>query len=127
MCLVFVFIIFFFKKKNFFFFFVYKTPKSSASTLPCLFATLTEKYSECHLKSCETKTDQIWRKASGLVAKERIKPFFKYFPELSLLSNSLDDYSICERHYNQIIANNSFLEKLKENNNSISSSLDEGQ
>ena len=89
-----------------------KTQKQTVNTLPCLFATLTQQYSERHLKSRETKTDQIWRKASGFVAKERIKPFTKYFPELSSLSSSLDNYSICERHYNQIVANNSFFEKM---------------
>ena len=45
-------------------------------------------------------------------ANERVKIFAEYFPELFLLIYSLDNYSICVRHYNQIITSN-FLEKLK--------------
>ena len=39
----------------------------------------------------------------------------KYFPKLSLLLDSLDNYSLCERHYNQVIAKNSFIKQLKAN------------
>src|ERR1043165_5069907 len=39
----------------------------------------------------------------------------KYFPELSLLLDSLDNYSLYERHYNQVIAKNSFIKQLKAN------------
>jgi hypothetical protein len=93
---------------------VNKTSKPAASTLSCLFASLAQEYPESNLKPCETKNDQSWRHASGSTAKERIKPFAKYFPELSSLFNYLDNYSICERHYNQIIAKNTFLKKLQE-------------
>ena len=51
-----------------------------------------------------------------------VKQFSRYFIDVCL-----DNYSICERHYNQIVANNSFLEKLKENDNTSSSSSDENQ
>jgi hypothetical protein len=43
------------------------------------------------------------------------------------LIQSLDNYSICVRHYNQIITSNILLERLKAGDNSISSSLEEGQ
>jgi hypothetical protein len=89
-----------------------KRPK--AITLPCLFATLTEIYSSSsQLALCETKQKQRWRHASGEVVLERIGHFAKYFPELVSLSESLENYSFCERHYNQIIATNHLLEHLK--------------
>ena len=44
---------------------------------------------------------------------ERVQLFTKYFPELFSLSNSLEDYSLCERHYNQIVASNSLLQTLQ--------------
>jgi len=36
----------------------------------------------------------------------------KYFPELSLLLDSLENYSLCEKHYNHIIARKYFIEQL---------------
>ena len=88
--------------------------RPQANTLPCLFATLTETYSSSsQLALCETKQKQRWRHASGKVVFERIGLFAKYFPELVSLSESLENYSFCERHYNQIIATNHFLEHLK--------------
>ena len=94
-----------------------------ASSLSCLFAKLTEKYSENQLKLCETKDNQYWRQASGKAVIERINLFAKYFPELSLLIKSLENYSICKRHYNQIVANNNFLEILKADGFISSSSI----
>jgi len=37
-----------------------------------------------------------------------------YFPELSDIQNELEKYSICEKHYNQIIAKDNYLNYLKE-------------
>jgi|SRR6185369_12277052 len=91
------------------------TSKPTASTLPCLFASLAQEYPESDLKQCETKSDQSWRHASGSAAKERIRPFAKYFSELSSMFNFLDDYFICEKHYNQTIAkNHTFFKKLQD-------------
>jgi hypothetical protein len=36
----------------------------------------------------------------------------KYFPELSSMINSLENYLICEKHYNQIIAKDIFIQNL---------------
>ncbi|CAG8587305.1 10020_t:CDS:2, partial [Funneliformis caledonium] len=47
------------------------------------------------------------------VVLERIGHFGKYFPELVSLSESLENYSFCERYYNQIIATNHLLKHLK--------------
>src|SRR6266480_2940629 len=73
--------------------------------LPCLFKRFVE--------MCETKEKLKWRFASGEKSTERVKLLAKYFPELTSLPNSLENYSICEKHYNQLIANNYFIENLK--------------
>ena len=82
--------------------------KASAKNLPCLFADVVEKYSEVGLKSCETKKSQRWRHASTQEAAKRLTFYHNYFPELSDLHSSLDSYSLCERHYNQIITDQLF-------------------
>jgi hypothetical protein len=96
--------------------------KILASDLPCLFASLVQKY---QLGLCDdTNSDKkYWRRASGNKSNERVKIFAKYFSELSLLIQSLDNYSICVRHYNKIVISNVLLEKLKAIDDSISSSL----
>jgi hypothetical protein len=86
-----------------------------ANTLQCLFDGLSIKYPESQLTTCKVGI-QKYRHASGLAARERVKLFIKYFPELSLLCDSLENYSICEKHYNQIIVTDNFLEKLKKAN-----------
>jgi len=101
--------------------------KTLASDLPCLFASLVQKY---QLVPCDdTNSDKkYWKRASGSKANERVKIFAKYFSELSLLIQSLDNYSICVRHYNQIVTSNVLLEKLKAIDDSVFSSLrEEGQ
>jgi len=71
----------------------------AANELPCLFEVLTIKYPES-LPPCGTKENQMWRFA----AVEKIKIMAKYFSELSLLLDSLESYSLCEKHYNQVVA-----------------------
>ena len=80
--------------------------------LPCLF--------ERFVEMCETKEKLKWRFASGEKPTERAKLLAKYFPELFSLLNSLENYSICEKHYNQLVANNYFIECLKKIDNSSS-------
>ncbi|RHZ87684.1 hypothetical protein Glove_33g70 [Diversispora epigaea] len=43
---------------------------------------------------------------------KRLTIYYNYFSELSNLHSSLKSYSICERHYNQIIATNQFYQHL---------------
>jgi len=45
------------------------------------------------------------------VAK-RLAFYHNYFPELSNLHSSLDSYSLCERHYNQIIVTDQLFQHL---------------
>ena len=70
-----------------------------------------------------TKEKLKWHFASGEKPTERAKLLAKYFPELFSLLNSLENYSICEKHYNQLVANNYFIEHLKKINDSGSSSF----
>src|SRR4051812_40017233 len=84
-----------------------------AKDLPCLFENIAEKYQNNQLTQCETKESQQWRHASGEKSTEKIKLLAKYIPELLVLFNSLKNYSLCEKHYNQLIANDYFIEHLK--------------
>jgi hypothetical protein len=83
-----------------------------ASELPCLFEALARKYPES-LLLCETKENQTWRFASGDAAVKRINIMAKYFPELFLLIDFLEDYSLCQKHYNQVVAKDLLLNNLK--------------
>ncbi|CAG8745660.1 17530_t:CDS:2 [Gigaspora margarita] len=67
--------------------------KTEAKDLPCLFRFLVKDYPE------------IVNKANILV---------KYLPKLSPLLFSLKDYSVCQKHYNNIIVKNFFLEQLEQ-------------
>ena len=101
-----------------------KTPIPPVNTLPCLFAMFIQEYK---LSPCETKSDQTWRRASGSKVVGRVNIFAKYITDLSLLINSLNEYSVCEKHYNQIIMTNNILEKLKAEYTSTPSSSEENQ
>ena len=99
-------------------------PTPPVNTLPCLFAMFIQEYK---LSPCETKSDQTWRRASGSKVVGRVNIFAKYITGLSLLINSLNEYSVCEKHYNQIIMTNNILEKLKAEYTSTPSSSEENQ
>jgi hypothetical protein len=92
--------------------------KRDAKYLPCLFESLANEYDESQLARCETKQSQKWRHATANVAAQRITEMAKYFPELSALLDSLDDYSLCERHYNQIVVKKSFVKRVTKMNDS---------
>jgi hypothetical protein len=88
--------------------------KAKTDTKPCLFGSLVCIYPEDLLK-CETKENQRWRNASKITVIHRINLFVPYITELTTLKDYLENYSICERHYNQIIVNNALLNKFKNN------------
>ncbi|CAG8845963.1 27871_t:CDS:1, partial [Gigaspora margarita] len=82
--------------------------------LTCLFNKLVESYKHTkQLAECETKETQRFRNASTNLIKNRIPLFEPYFPELSILKNELQKYAICEKHYNQIIAKDHYLDYLR--------------
>ena len=92
--------------KNFSTVSAYQKPR--AKDLPCLFSELVEKYNEVGLRTCETKESQKWRRASNQETAKRLMLYHNHLPELSNLHSSLGSYSICEKHYNQIIVTNQF-------------------
>src|SRR6266511_5346337 len=77
------------------------------TTLPCLFKDIVDQYPESQLQPCKTES-QKWKHASAPAAVVRINKLAKYFSELSLLNNCLENYSICVNHYNQIVATNNY-------------------
>ena len=85
--------------------------KSEAKALPCIFNSLSKEYHDSQLMQCETKEDQRWRHASATAAVLKLTEMAntKYF--LHYLY-SLENYSLCERHYNNIIARKYFIEQL---------------
>ena len=78
--------------------------KSEAKALPCIFNSLSKEYHDSQLMQCETKEDQRWRHASATAAVLKLTEMAntKYFLALSL----------CEKHYNHIIARKYFIEQL---------------
>lgn len=86
--------------------------KQKAREFPCLFVALIETYNKVGLKSCETKESQVWRYASGGQAAKRLPRYHEFIPELIDLQPFLNSYSICEKHYNQIISTNYFYQQL---------------
>jgi len=45
---------------------------------------------------CETKENQRWRHASATATVRKLTEMAKYFPALSLLLDSLENYSLYE-------------------------------
>ena len=102
--------------------------KVAPRNLPCLFESLANEYDESQLARCETKQSQRWRHATANVAAKRITEMAKYFPELSALLDSLENYSLCERHYNQIVVNKSYIKRaIKLSDSNSLDSLDPGE
>jgi hypothetical protein len=92
------------------------TSKQETKNLPCIFASFVDKYPETQLVECETKEKQRWRRASAKAAMSKITILAECFSELNLLLDSLEDYSLCEKHYNQVIAKDYFINKLRRDN-----------
>ncbi|CAG8607909.1 15469_t:CDS:2 [Racocetra fulgida] len=53
------------------------------------------------------------KKPLSPAAVKRLTEVAKYFSELAFLISSIDCFSLCEHHYNQIVAKNSFINQLK--------------
>ncbi|CAG8655031.1 17025_t:CDS:2, partial [Gigaspora rosea] len=81
--------------------------------LPCLFKFLTEDYPGSELAKCETLEKKRWRHADSPMVENKAKTLVKYLPKLSPLLGSLNDYSVCQKHYNNIIIKNFFLEQIE--------------
>ena len=96
--------------------------KTQAKDLPCIFANLVDLYTDKGLKPCATKNYQTWRYASSKAAAEKLQACHNYIPEL--LHVSLNSYSVCDVHYNQVISTNRFYETLSNLN---AGKIDTGQ
>ncbi|RIB01781.1 hypothetical protein C2G38_2150302 [Gigaspora rosea] len=84
------------------------------SPLPCLFSTLVKTYEHKKLSEYETKEKQRIRNADTNAIKTRIKLFEPHFVELSSFQNKLEKYTICEKHYNQIVPKDNYLNYLND-------------
>ncbi|KAF0475771.1 hypothetical protein F8M41_024574 [Gigaspora margarita] len=89
-----------------------ESQKIRAQDLPYVFENLVEKYEGIGLKSCKTKETQRWRHASAQEAARQLTFYFPYFTELANLRSSTV-YSLCEKHYNQLIVSNNLYNLLQ--------------
>ncbi|CAG8799807.1 7149_t:CDS:1, partial [Gigaspora margarita] len=89
-----------------------KSQRMRAQDLLCVFENLVKKYKEIGLKFCKTKETQRWQHASTQEAARQLTFYFPYFIELTNL-HSLRVYSLCERHYNQLIVSNNLYNLLQ--------------
>ncbi|CAG8705709.1 10948_t:CDS:2, partial [Gigaspora rosea] len=90
-----------------------------AKELPCLFKFLIGDYPGSELAKCETLEKQKWRHADAPMVVNKAKALVKYLPKLSPFLNSLTDYSVCQKHYNNIIVKNFVLEQLEKVGDSV--------
>ncbi|CAG8834226.1 12328_t:CDS:1, partial [Racocetra persica] len=58
---------------------------------------------------------------------KRITEMAKYFSELTLYLDSMENYSLCEGHYNRVVAKKNFIDQLEKGTNPILPSLDESE
>ncbi|CAG8687288.1 5880_t:CDS:1, partial [Racocetra fulgida] len=94
--------------------------KSEAKDLTCIFTFLSTKHPNSDLlKRIEKCKEEKWRNASAPAATKKLMKLAKYFPELAPLLDSMDSYSLYERHYNQLVAKNLFINKLKKETDPI--------
>ncbi|CAG8617549.1 3713_t:CDS:2, partial [Dentiscutata heterogama] len=83
-----------------------------AKDLPCVFANLVPLYQKYGLKECEIKESQVKQHASSEATKNRLQIYNTFFPELDQIQTRLDSFSLCERHYNQLIVSNNLYQNL---------------
>ena len=62
------------------------------------------------------KESQTWQNANTQETAKQLARYHNYLPKLASLHSSLKSYSICERHYNQIIVTNQFYRLLTDSN-----------
>ncbi|CAG8774432.1 17483_t:CDS:1, partial [Racocetra fulgida] len=71
--------------------------------LPCTLAPSVSLHEGSGLLDCETKDSQTIRHADSKLAKNRLPLYNSFFPELVQIQTHLEDFSLCEKHYNQLI------------------------
>ncbi|CAG8780894.1 9974_t:CDS:2, partial [Racocetra fulgida] len=76
--------------------------RPNAKNLPCALATLVPLYKNLGLLECEIKNSQTIRHADSKKPKSRLQLYNDFFPELIQIQTHLQDFSLCEKHYNQL-------------------------
>ncbi|CAG8630836.1 12710_t:CDS:2, partial [Racocetra fulgida] len=84
--------------------------------LPYVFATFFDKYKDIGLLGYETKESQTIRHASSEKPKNRLQLYHTFFPELVQIQMHLENFSLCEIHYNQLIASDFLCQLLLSSN-----------
>ncbi|CAG8800257.1 15191_t:CDS:2, partial [Gigaspora rosea] len=84
--------------------------------LPCAFATLVPLYKNLGLLECETKSSQTMRHASSKLLQDCLPLYNNFFPELVQIQTHLEDFSLCEKHYNQIVVSDFLCQMLVSSN-----------
>src|SRR6185437_12079226 len=98
--------------------------KSEAKDLPCFFAIFAQEHKNSGLlKYIEKCREGKWRNASAAAATKRITEMAKYFSELTPYLDSMGNYSLCEGHYNRVVAKKNFINQLEKGTDSILPSL----
>ncbi|CAG8601296.1 11044_t:CDS:1, partial [Cetraspora pellucida] len=90
--------------------------RPNAKNLPCALATLVPLYKNLGLLECEIKNSQTIRHADSKKPKSRLQLYNDFFPELIQIQTHLQDFSLCEKHYNQLVASD-FLHQMLINSN----------
>ncbi|CAG8759001.1 5658_t:CDS:1, partial [Racocetra fulgida] len=66
---------------------------------------------------CKPDKEQQWQNASANTVTKKLTELAKYFTELTSFLESLKSYSLCEWHYNQIVAKPSFIKQFIDKSN----------
>ncbi|CAG8787129.1 19737_t:CDS:2, partial [Racocetra fulgida] len=74
-----------------------------AQDLLCVFASFFEKYKSLGLLECEMKESQIIWHADSKKPRDRLQLYHTFFSELVQIQMHLRNFSLCEKHYNQLI------------------------
>ncbi|CAG8517829.1 12307_t:CDS:1 [Dentiscutata heterogama] len=84
--------------------------------ITCVLASSVSLHNGSGLLECETKERQTIRHADSKLAKSRLPLYNSFFPELIQIQTHLEDFSLCEKHYNQLVVSN-FLRQVLTNTN----------
>ncbi|CAG8713113.1 17269_t:CDS:2, partial [Dentiscutata heterogama] len=87
-----------------------------AYELPCALASSISLHNGSRLLECETKEQQTIRHVDSKLAKSRLLLYNSFFSELIQIQTYLEDFSLCEKHYNQLVVSN-FLQQVLTNTN----------
>ncbi|CAG8720095.1 4997_t:CDS:2, partial [Racocetra fulgida] len=82
--------------------------------LPCAIASLVKLYKGTRLIECETKESQTIQHADSKKPKSCLPLYNDFFPKLVQIETHLEDFSLYEKHNNQLIASDFFRQMLSD-------------